>query len=207
MAQLLRVRVSGDGFPGGPAFMTYYFEPDSDPATGTQAENVVARVASALEDGKLLWSNQQHFMVSPEVDVIDAGTGLVVTSFATGVPPTVTGGQAIPPGPNTTGGLLVLHTSGVVAGRHVRGRSFLVPIAASLTATAEPTTDLKAKIAVYGEALLDYSNDATVNLAVWSRPYEGRTEPTVIAARTGTSHEVSAVSASPRFAILSSRRT
>jgi hypothetical protein len=127
-------------------------------------------------------------------DVLDEATGEMLSSTVQGSPATLTGGGtgAYVGG---VGAAITWDTAGIVAGRRVRGRTFVVPLGAGSGDT--DGTISTAVVTALSTAATALITDAGSDLVVWSRPR---------AALPGTVHPVVAARVSDRTAWLQSRK-
>lgn len=193
---MLRVRVVLSGFSGGPGLSTFYFTtPLEDTAA---AVRVVDRVqAFFATDGRAMFYNPTTISVSGDVDVITAATGLITNMLAVPPPAVIQGfggGQATS---QATAGNLRLSTGTFVAGRRLRGRIFISPLATSAVESDGTAT------VQFAAAGFTAANAILLNLepgdqwVVWHRPKLGA---------GGSVGPVISASLADRLAVLTSRR-
>ena len=125
MTNLYRVRSIWSGFPGGPGVTTMFF---LDMATAIDAVHTFwSALAPKLPE-------DVHIQVQNFGDVISDETGELTDSWTADTVAVVTGGNtdkyAAP-----VGACVNWHTDTVVAGHRLRGRTFLVPLGASVFQT------------------------------------------------------------------------
>lgn len=194
---MLKVTVTGAGWPGAPSYNQYYFNaPDQE--GNDQTQFAWERVRDAWEQLKTLCPNFVTHTVQGEVEILNHVTG-EVTSSITVVPgslviPGVGTGLSLPP---ATAACLNHNTNDHKAGRKVRGRSFVSPISqGSSEADGTPTVACLAIVTAVSVILTEDTGSGE-NLVVWSRPVNGA---------GGSMHKVQTVTMPDRFAVLRSRR-
>lgn len=116
---MLRVRWIGTGGPGTPYYGAFHF------GGTTEGEALIA--VSVVEDFWVELSAEINtaltITVQPEVDVVDPATGNVTGTFITpGGVVDCAGGGALPP---SNQGLIRWRTGEFVAGREIRGKTFI----------------------------------------------------------------------------------
>jgi hypothetical protein len=128
-------------------------------------------------------------------DVVDEASGLITGAWIGGTPATVVAtGAAIYAG--GTGAYVKWQTGGIVAGRRVRGRTFLCPIIN--TGYDAQGTIGSGTLAVFGPAATTLAGSG--KLLIWHRPSgPGATD--------GSSHAVVGASVPDKVTSLRSRRT
>lgn len=188
MASIGRVRTVMTNFPGAPGYTNLYF-------SLTDGLPDIAKVRTFFETIKNLIPTGAVIQVPNQGDVIDDGSGEIqgnwTSSAQTAVTCTGTGSFT-----GVAGAVVNWHTDGIVAGRRVRGRTFIVPLTGGQfdsegsLATATITAIQTAAAALPGGSI--------GKLVVWSRPTPDR---------TGSSHQVTAASVPDLSAVLRSRRT
>lgn len=185
--QRLRVEWSGDNTVG-PGLTTFMYDEDASFPNA-------AAVVTFFDAIKAFFPPGTTWTIPNNGDVINELDGTLVGSWSSGAGGVVnsTGTGAFAAG---VGARVVWRTSGIVAGRRVRGSTFLVPLVASAydttgTITVANLTSMRAAAA----ALLGASGSP---LMVWSRPAPGR---------NGTKTEVQSSDVPDKVSWLRSRRT
>lgn len=194
---MLRVTVTGTGWPGAPSVNQYYFNAP-DHATNDQASFSWERVRDAWEQLKTLCPNYVSHIVQAEVEDIDEATGEIRGSTITeGTGGSIGGvgtGLSLPP---ATAACLNLVTGEFKNGRKVRGRTFVSPISqGSSDADGTPTAACLAIVAAVSDIMVEDTGSGE-NYVVWSRP---------VNEAGGTMHAVGSMTMPDRFAVLRSRR-
>lgn len=183
---MLRVRSLFTGVPGSPYYSNLFFAG----TLSTDASAAVASVQTFLGKVMVLCANPLQVQIEPFVASIDPATGDVVGGFTTppNSPIAATGaGSPVPPSSQM---LAQLRTGVYVAGREVRGK-YNHPF---VTEEQNVGSGTPAPGAV--SVLLGAFNDMLAtgpDLLVWSR-------------KNGAAPAVSAVTVSPKWAVLRSRR-
>ena len=197
MTALSRVRVGCAGFPGGPGVSTFYF---LDLATA------LASLATYYGVVKDHTPPDVTFTVESIGDIIEDTTGAIVGTWNQPLVPTIAG-VAVGAYAAPTGAAQTWLTDGIVAGKRVRGRTFLVPLASG-TFQTDGTLDnpTAASIALAGVALV---TSQSASFVVWSRPFKG--SPAVLTrparpARLGSHHLITGTRVTDKAAVLRSRR-
>ena len=180
---------------GSPGVITLYTRTTLGENAGT-AQLTVDRLHDALNAGHFLFCSDTLFVSDTFVDTIDPATGSITGSD--GVTPwTLAGGTGTQYLPQANQICVTWKTAAVIAGRRVRGRTFLGPLAK--TELEDNGTPLAAALTSAG-ALADawVNNGLTSTFAVvWHRPVGGS---------GGTAEDITAHSIKDKFAILRSRR-
>ena len=186
MAPLMRHRTTWTGFVGGPGVTTLYW--DAGSAVNLTAWNAFLTAIQARFPTVVTWQSQN------QGDVIESTTGVISGSWAGAAQPSVSGtGVGAYTAPS--GCVINWRTAGVVDGRRLRGRSFMVPLHGGAydsdgTISAAALTSLRTALATFQAA-------AAPVLQVWSRPLDGA---------GGSNHTVTSADIPDKAAILRSRR-
>lgn len=171
MTGMLRVTAKWAGFSGAPGYSNFFFRDFAagNEPTQAQAQGGVNRVNTFLGAIQTLLPPNVNITVQPIVDVIEETTGQLTTSFSVPTPTAVPGTSTVTTYSAPTGAVVTWRTAGVRAGRRVRGRTFLVPLATNCY-QADGTLDTAkaATLATASAALADSSG--TPDLGVWARP-------------------------------------
>ena len=142
--------------------------------------------------------NDVSISFESEARELDVSTGTLVGVHAVDPPATVAGiGTGVYAAPS--GAKVDLNTEGIVAGRRLKGRTFIVPlIGTAYTDGGLIASGTRSRLNTAFEAFRD--DPGNYSLAVWSRPKTGE------GARPGTLADVISVAASLKAAVLRSRR-
>jgi hypothetical protein len=139
-----------------------------------------------------------------EMDVIEDTTGEIQQTVV-GTVEGATGSADNFLAPPATALCVAFQTPGVVAGKHVRGRSFLSPLYFSLMSADGTPSDIALGLAEgWGDDIKDLAS-GLVKTVVWSRPKKSLVEPGEYL-RFGSNHDITSVSVADKFAVLRSRR-
>lgn len=173
------------GFSGAPGYSIFYATPNSG------LSGVIKNFFGAIDD----YIPSGVTISSPSSgDQIDEATGLLTGTWTGGIGGS-TPGQASGVYAGPAGFVINWLTNGVVNGRRVRGRTFIVPCIASLF-------DNDGTLANNHRAVIQSAADNLVasaagDLLVWHRPRGGV---------GGSAHAVAAAVVSDKVAVLRSRR-
>jgi len=203
---MLRVRVKGTGWTGGPSLNTFHFVTSSE--IQANAEACTARVRSAWVKLATFFPTTMSHSVDPQVDIINpvngdiTGTFLCVSGIA--VMPG-TGADAVLMAPSTAL-LLKLQTGTYLDGRRLQGRGYISPVRrATADDNGTPNAAAITAITLLGNDLRNSGTDP--QLVVWRRPREADATVTpAVTARVGSTGEVTVVGCPDKFAVLRSRR-
>lgn len=185
MANIDRIQVLWTGGLGLPGITTFY----STPGGGHQAD--VVALFQALQPATPAGVSVE---IPSTGDTIDDTTGELVGVWSFGTD-TVYTGSAAGGYAAGVGALFSWSTAGIVAGRKVRGRTFIAPQASGQFDTNGSLTP--AAQAFYVSHANDFLTAMGSDLLIWSRP---------TATRAGSSHSVVSVSVPDRPTSLVSRR-
>lgn len=200
MSYIYKVTAAWTGFNGAPGYSNFFWQAPGE-FEGEPPINVADacnEVSFFLEGIKSLLPNAVRVTISSDVPALHADTGKMatVTTGGTFGPTIGTGGAGSYSG--ASGACVTYRTAGVRNGRRVRGRTFLVPLAAGAydtdgTLNGSAITTLKT--AADGFLTITGSH----KLGVWARP-------TAPGASDGAWHEILSTSVADKVAILRSRR-
>jgi hypothetical protein len=195
---MYRVRNVFSGLQGAPYLATHYL--DAAGGTAQQAVDAVGTFWTAIDanlDSELTWRTEGV------VDSINEANGDLVSSTAT-TSATGTGGTVGPVLPFASQGLIRWTTAGIVAGRRVKGRTF-VPGVTELG--VDNGVMLASVISQFNVQAAAYIGDLTSVPVVWARPFAGNplADPPQ-PARAGTMHPITGADTWNQLAVLRSRR-
>lgn len=187
-----RVRAVWTGFVGAPGYTSMYFAPES---TG-----IAAAVRKFFDDIKTQIPSVCTVQVESSGDNINEADGSIVGSWSEApVLPVVGGGIGIYSAPS--GSVIRWTTAGIVNGRRVKGRTFIVPLDGDAYDSSGTLT--AAAITLLNTGADNLIGDVANQLCVWARPFPGSVgQP----ARAGTFHIVSGRVVPDKAAVLRSRR-
>lgn len=199
----MRVKIRWSGFTGAPGYTVLHYR-DFD-AAGGGGGNVTAASAQGAADRASSFASQIRSLVPSivtmavenDVDVLEDTTGELVTSFGvTGALSFTGSGAGAFSAP--VGAVVNWRTGGVRNGRRVRGRSFIVPLAAGAFGTDGQL--LPASVTTLQTAATAAVNQTgTPDLGVYARP-------TAVGATDGAWFVATSASVPRLGAVLRSRR-
>lgn len=180
-----RVRVNWTGAPvNGPTVTTLFFNEAS--STAQQASDAAASLMAALDGGL---SDELTWRTESEVDTLDTTTGELVAVDAV-TPASGAGVNTAEVLPLASQGLLQWSTGQIVAGRVLKGRTFVPGFCENQQDAGAPTSAVIAQFNGFAAAFIALSPTIPV---VWSRTHG--VQDTIL---TGT--------LAPYWAVLRSRR-
>lgn len=198
MSEIIRLRVDWTGFIGAPGYTNLYFR-DFTAGAITQGivDGSITKTDTWLDAYASSINNTVSYVINPTVDVIEDTTG-ELQGFMTGTPDTTRIGTQTAAYSAVSGGCINWYTDGVRNGRRIRGRTFMVPLAASAYGT-DGTLDAT-KLATFraaNTAMVSHTGDG--DLGVWSRP-------SAPAATDGVWYVANSSTMADKAAVLRSRR-
>lgn len=198
MATILRTRaVIGLNSGAVACLMTHYWD-STGAAIGALATESVARVRAGFNAAAGAISNTVTYTPTLVVDEIDEVTGAIVNQVAASAPAATAGVSASPQLPLQTMGICQYQTGLFIAGRRLRGRSYVPGLTVGGVTTAGlPTTATLNALAAFNTALGTTILTAT-NQRVWHRPNAGGTG--------GLSAVVTTRTVNNQFGVMRSRR-
>lgn len=203
MVEVARFKTKTTGWSGAPGWATHHYTRSGVVAWASHAPNIIANIQSALADVDSLFPSSMHFETLGTYDVLESTTGQIIYSGEV-APASMDGTGTDSYGPLATGLCVTWRTGGVVAGKHVRGRTFLVPVHSGvLDPDGTPAGDALALMATY--ALNMISTPTNTQFVTLARPKMSSADPPVVE-RQGSVHIITSASVKDTFAILRSRR-
>lgn len=196
MANMLRIRVTGTGWTGGPGLSTFYFDPGASTIDPAMITGVTGRVRQYFDALKAFTRPAVGWTVDPVAAVINPATGVQVSDMAAGSSPSVvvgTGPGDI--GPPFVAAVGLLKTQAFIRGRRLQGRTFYSPLCSDFTDSQNIEGGLQTAV-VSGLNLMLTSGGGPL-LCVWSRPVGGS---------GGNTAAVTTVACSSRYGVIKSRR-
>lgn len=184
---IVRFTYKWEGFPGAPGYTNIY-------ATTTDPEDVGLAFNDFIGSNPGTFPAGLEVTLMPEAEELDETTGTVtgLIPIAGGLVLTGTGTSAWA-GP--AGMVVSWSTGGLVAGRRVRGRTFLVPVV-SFVYGSDGTIEASA-LATWRADLATYLAATSGRQVIWSRPRAGL---------AGSAHVVTGGRIPDMVAVLRSRR-
>lgn len=193
---IMRIRAVISGTQGLPGLSTWYYNGTTATPDAADAADAVARVRAFFDGIKGLLPTANVITVSGGVDLLDPANGDLTGSLSVTAPATVTGtgGGQLPP---ANAILLTGQTGVIIAGRRLRGRSFISPCASgAMTAGLVSSAAASTVVTSATVSLTGVTSSAPV---VWHRPKAPG--PT-----GGSVSPVTTYSVGSTFAVLRSRR-
>ena len=173
MTGILRVRSVISGWTGGPGLNTFYFKGVGTSPNQAECNDVVARVRSFWNSAAVYMPTAVTINVDPTADVITAETGGLENSLSAATPPTpVTGTGATEFYAPSVAALLRLNTSVIIAGRKLKGRSFISPLTEGAVASGTVATATITGLIGAATALTAVAPTLSA-LVIWRRPVNG----------------------------------
>lgn len=173
------------GFSGAPGYSVFYATPDM----GISGD--IKTFFTAIDD---YIPSGVNIQCPTSGDRLDEATGQLLETWSGGVGGTVQG-QVAGNYASPAGICVNWLTNGVVNGRRVRGRTFIVPTAANIFAADGTLADNH--LAVFQAAADALVASAAGDLLVWHRPVGGA---------GGSAHAIVAARVSDKVSVLRSRR-
>lgn len=198
MPSLYRYKYTLTGFTGAPGYTSFYTD-----ATAI-TPGALATFWGAIKDN----FPQGTVITAPDYyDELDVATGANIGSGSAILDPPLTSAGAVEPYAGAAGCVVDwLCGPARIAGRKVRGRTFLVPLRSSFFTSAGTINSITA--ASIQTPATNLITACTPHLVVWSRPYAGRSLPLPAKpARAGSIHPIVTASVPLVQATLRSRRT
>lgn len=196
MANIDKIVVTWNGFVGAPGYSVLY-------ASASQGASLQGQVVSMFQSLAAYFNPIVSWNVAINGPTLDEATGKQVNAWSGGQVNTIPGtatGQAFA---STSGALIRMETGQFANGRRIRGRLFLVPIAANTYFT---NGNLSTTVANAIKAAADKLLTLPGQLVVYSRPvYDHSTTPPTLK-RPGLSHSVISMTCPTKVTYLSSRR-
>jgi hypothetical protein len=188
-----RYRVSWSNFPGAPGVSTLYF---SDSVTDfSPVRTFFSTVALNVPNGLT-------FQFPTTVDLLDEVTGQIQTVQNATTLASVSSIVTAAPFSGTSGCIVQWRTPDFVEGKHVIGRTYVVPLA-QIAYDAQGSISSGAITALQNAAI---ALVGATSMVCWSRPRAASTNPPVTA-RPGSAHPVTNASVPDLACVMRSRRT
>lgn len=191
---IARVNSAWQNWPGAPGVTTFYASPTPLQADIDSVRAFFFALAGLLPTGLTI-------QVPSSGDNIDETDGTITGTWSVGVTPAVVTGTGAGAYAGNAGAVVHWLSNGIVAGRRVRGRSFIVPIISSSYDTAGSLS--AATITTLTNAATALESSA-FPMTVWARPFVHPTTPALN--RAGSQHQVASIRVPDLAVSLRSRR-
>lgn len=197
MTSIARVRVVSSGYSGGPGLSQFFFLP----VTGTEfdqagIDKACLDVRQLFLDCASVFATGWQAQVDTEVVIFDSASG-DLTNVMAAASTAVVAGAGNAQGPAPAGACLRWLTGGIIKGRRLSGRTFLVPLASS--AYEANGTLAPSPLITIRDAGTKLATAAGSTLVVWHRP-NGAT------GAAGSALPVNGAALTDKVAVLRSRR-
>lgn len=211
MPDLLRVRTVFTGFSGAPGMMTQYFRKDAPGFVQGDAQLAVDRIRDSFVSRHGQFPVAWRWTTQSQVDQLNDANGEVSNSWSVTTSTGTGTSSQTGYGPIASGALVKWMSNSFVGGRHVIGKTYLVPIgnnSLDLDGTLSAGTALE--LNAWATAMLNEGTTG-LHLVVWSRPREARAagpnnRPRALTAREGSSYVITAGAINDKACVLTSRR-
>jgi hypothetical protein len=162
MANLNKIPVVWSGGPGMPGVSIFYSDSVSGPPLGALGAFFTA-IKASFPTG-LSWT------IPGSGDVLDSSTGVLNGSWSAAGGSTVAASGAATSYAGAAGAFVRWQTSGIVNGRRVKGRTFLVPLISSVYASGVIQTGT---VSAFQSAANTFVASAGADMRIWHRPTAG----------------------------------
>lgn len=162
MAILNKIPVVWSGGPGMPGVSIFYADGAATPPLGALGAFFTA-VKASFPTG-LTWT------IPGSGDALDSQTGVLVSSWSAAGGSTVAASGAATSYAGAAGAMVRWNTSGIVNGRRVKGRTFLVPLISTVYASGVIQTGT---VTAFQSAANTLVTAAGADLRIWHRPTAG----------------------------------
>ena len=199
MADIYRIRCTWTGFAGAPGVTTFF-------AAGGNGVPTISALHDAFDAWHYVIPQGTNIHIENSGDTLDDATGALTGTWATGAVADVQGSGAGGYS-GAEGVLLQWQTEGIHNNRHLRGRTFLVPIISSqFTGNGVIPSALVTPMNTGAGYIV---NAAGPKFVVWGRPRKAYTNPKTgkqLPAAPGTSSPITGFTVAGKTAVLRSRR-
>lgn len=193
---LFRATMTWTGFTGSPGYTNLHFlDPDETPSQ-IALDSVTARCRTFFEALKATLPGSVRIDYPTALQRIDTGTGDLLEDLQVAAV-AQTAGTGLTTFSSATGACITWRTVGVLAGRRVIGRTFIVPIASGSYDT-DGTLNNTSRTTINTAATAFIGPTIDMVLAIWHRPTTGGTD--------GAAYDVTTASVRDKTAVLRSRR-
>lgn len=162
MADMMRFNCAWQNWPGSPGVSTFYAEAGADVSTVTDALRAFFNSLATLIPLSLT------IQVPSNGDIISDANGAITGAWSDGTPVTVVTCSGAGAYAGNAGAVVHWLTTGVVNGRRVRGRTFLVPLIGS--AYESNGSIATAALATINGAAATLVAAIGTNMLIWHRP-------------------------------------
>ena len=193
---IMRIRTVISGSQGLPGLSTTYANGASATPVTADAADMVARVRAFWDGIKTLLPSTSIILVSGQVDLLDPANGELTGGLSVTAPSAVlgTGSESLP---QATSILLQCETGVIIAGRRLRGRTFISPV--DQVTNIDGLVGSASRNTIITSATTSLTGVTTSAPVVWHRPKAPG--PTGGSVSPVTSYNVGS-----NFAVLRSRR-
>lgn len=167
MTDILRMTSRWDGFPGAPGYTNFYSEIQGAVATQAQAMSGEIRTFWNSLNGYL--PAVASVLVLPTYQVIDDATGNITAEGDVATPAALVDGNSAAQFAGNSGVLVEWRTGVFIAGRRLKGRTYLVPFIGIFD--TDGTVSAGARDAI--QDAVDAVWSGAFNMVVWHRPVAG----------------------------------
>lgn len=162
-----RVNVAWQNWPGAPGVSTFFI-------SGSIAQAHVDAIRTFFNALVTYFPTGMTIQVPSTGDVIDDSTGAISGAWSVATTPTVVTGTSSAAYAGNAGMCIHWLTSGIIGGRRLRGRTFIVPMTSlAFEANGSPTAAAITALTNAGNALVTALG---VSFSVWSRPVVAHTK-------------------------------
>jgi len=192
MPNMVKVTLRWDGSPGSPGYSNFYGR-----STGADEQVVADALGEALRTFSITLASLVHdsmsLVVLPAWQQLDDVSGNVLADGNLTTPPTAVVGTSGASGAGNAGLAVNWGTDVFIAGRRLKGRTYVVPAPGAFETNGTLTAGA---ISSVGDAARAFAVTGTVPVVVWHRPVLGA---------GGSSFAITTVQITDRPAILRSR--
>lgn len=201
--EIARVKMITTGYAGAPGTTTLYFKKRTGLGWDNYVEDLLDRVNDFFTGVAGYWPTQFIWNAVNTIEIIDDENGELLSNF---IGSDHNGAGAVGDSflPLPTGLICTWKTAAITNGRHVRGRTFLVPLGSNaFSSDGGPVVALRTAVQTAAEAYIGTGGEAVVPV-VWHRPKFDKV--THALTRNGAAFDVNGASTQDKFCVLRSRR-
>lgn len=165
----MRIRTVQTGWTGAPGLSQHFFgSPTTGDFTQADVDAAVSAVRAFFFGVHTIFPSSWTATVETEAEILNPTTGALTGIMNGSTTPFPVAGSGANSGPTLAGAACTWRSSTVFSRRLARGRTFLVPLAASAYDTNGLLTPAASgAITTAGQALI---NDTATQLVIWHRP-------------------------------------